>query len=197
MSDEQATVSVRLATEKDAMRISHILRRPEVAVTFSRENTSPDFADVHNVVASMQNVLWLVWDGGCFLVVPVTKSCFEVHVAILPEYRGSMAYEAAEIAIGMVFTRTECVLLVGRTPLANRPARGFAALCGMKPVRISGNNQISSLSFFDWLARRQDPVFALSQCEEWGHSAKSEASRHVLDWITRGEIAKKEPSGAS
>lgn len=183
---------IRIAQVEDAPRIKEIMLATGLGEgTGIAQDEFTAAMTVENIVSGMDRMRWLLWEGGLFLVMPISESTYEVHVAVLPEFRGAKAVEAVEQAIGMVFMRTPCVLIVGRTPKANRAACMFAAMAGLRRVRNSGPSQIASLCFFDWLASREDPVYALSQCEEWGQSVKSAASRATLEWITRGEIANK------
>ena len=190
---EMPNVLVSVAGPGDSERICEIMLATGVGEgTGISEATFKKTMTVENVRESFDKMLWLLWDGGLFLFIEISNSTYEVHVAVLEEHRGAKAIAAAQKAMSMVFIRTPCVLLVGRTPLKNRPACMFAAMTGLRKVRESGGSQIASICFFDWLATRNDPVFALSQCEEWGQSVKSAASRITLDWITRGEIANKQ-----
>ena len=185
-------MNVRLATQLDAARIQEIMLATGLGPgTGIDENLFKETMTVENVVSSMDRLIWLLWDGGLFLVIPISETTYEVHVSVLDGHRGADALAATETAIGMIFIRTPCVLLIGRTPLANRAGCLFALMSGFHRVRISGTSQIESLCFFDWLATREDPVYALSQCEEWGQSVKSAASRSTLEWVTRGEIKNK------
>lgn len=183
---------IRVAQPSDAERIKEIMLATGIGPgTGISEDTFSATMTVENIITSMDQMRWLLWDGGLFVLIPIAATTFEVHIAVLDGYRGSEALRAVETAMNMVFTRTPCVLLVGRTPLANRPACAFATMAGFRKVRVSGPSQLASISFFDWLALRENPEYALSQCEEFGQSAKSAASRTLLDWITRAEVPRK------
>lgn len=81
-----------------------------------------------------------VWGGGCFLVVETGPGEAEVHVYVYPHARGRSAIQAAR---DVAAAENEAgVVLTGKTPLTNIPARRFASLCGGVVVGIEGDTEV-------------------------------------------------------
>lgn len=79
---------------------------------------------------------------GIFLFNPWNTACYEMHSAVLPEYRGEGSMEAARLVGMWMFSNTLCQKLVTQIPVTNYAARALARVCGM--VKI-GNNDRSFL----------------------------------------------------
>jgi hypothetical protein len=184
----QATHSfIRVGLPKDALRIRQIIMHSEVAPTFLLDGIAEKLKQTKDIVASMKRVTWLLWEGGVFVVVPVNAAIAEVHVAVLPEFRGKTALLATDTALHMVFTRTPFTLLLGSTPNTNLPALHFLEHVGFRCLREHEGRVISSLSFFDWMMTREDPEAALTMCSEFELHNKIEIAGMAYNWITRKE----------
>ncbi len=69
--------------------------------------------------------------------------CYEVHSAILPEYRGSISIEAAIKAKDWMFSNTVCMKIVTHVPFFNRRAYALIVRMGGK---VEGVNERSFLN---------------------------------------------------
>ena len=133
---QTAHPTIRIANAKDALRIRQIIQHSAVCETFFvGQQTAASLRQVSQIVESMRRCSWMLWDGGLVLVVPINPVVAEIHVAVLPEWRGQVAIDACQVIAHMIFTRTGFTLLVGRTPIENRAACMFAQMVGMKHVR--------------------------------------------------------------
>jgi len=81
-----------------------------------------------------------VFEGGCFVLVDTAPFEAEVHVAIAPDGRGLRALERAREVFAMEMETGK--VIVGRTPLAHRAARRFAALCGGAVVGVEDGEEV-------------------------------------------------------
>jgi hypothetical protein len=181
-------VVVRVAGVDDSERIHEIMHSAGIGPgTGISEDAFNGAMTVQNIRESFGRMTWLLWDGGVVLMLPVSASACEVHVSVLEGHRGLRALMAAEIILSMIFTATPYTLVVGRTPLANKRACRFACMVGLKKVRESLDAQLASMSFFDWLATREDPRSAIERCIIAGQEAKAIIAGPLLDWIVRGE----------
>lgn len=175
-------VIVRLATKDDAVRIRSIVKHSSVAPTFFLDGlTSDAFSKVRDIHRMMEHGQFYLWDGGVFVCIP-QSAWVDIHVAVLPEFRGSKAVQAAEFVAHRLFTRTPCEMIIGMIPLDNKPSAAFAREIGMQEVRVLGERKIYSLPFLRWVATRVDPMAALRLCEEHGFGFKTKAARQILEW---------------
>lgn len=77
-----------------------------------------------------------------FLFHPWNTVTYEMHSAVLPEYRGAGSREAAYLAGMWMFKNTPCQKIVTQIPQINVLARALAKRCGMT---LEGNNRKSFL----------------------------------------------------
>lgn len=126
---------VWLAEDHDAPWVDWLFHHPSVM----------PFTDIDAEFHLDMYAGWHAWvvpgPGGAFLMVPTDRPCeLEMHMGVLPEYRGRAAIEAgrevAELELGAGHR------LIGRTPLANVAARRFAALCGGVVVGVEDGEEI-------------------------------------------------------
>lgn len=183
---------VREAQPKDALRIRQIITHSECSSFFDGDEPKKMFGQVNRIVQSMSRVLWLIWEGGVFLVCPIDKRACEAHVAVLPSFRGEQAITAGMIGVHRIFTYTACELVLGRTPIENRAAVVYSHSIGLRHISHTETHVISGLGYHDWLLSREDPLAALEMLEEHAADercqhmeAKAKAARHYYHWITR------------
>lgn len=122
--------------------------------------------DVSAVVQNIDNFA-LVNPFGGFLFVKYAPGTYEVHTQFLPEYRGRLAYEAAQDGARFMFLETDCVEILTRCPDCNRPASVLTRLMGFRkifrretcwptPNGESCGVDYYVLTFDDWKAK--DPI---------------------------------------
>ncbi|WP_155847994.1 hypothetical protein [Asticcacaulis benevestitus] len=77
--------------------------------------------DLTQLVGNPDNIA-LVNDFGGFIGVKHEQGIYECHTLFLPEYRGTKAFAAAREAASFMFTKTDCLEILTKVPLSNRPA---------------------------------------------------------------------------
>ena len=73
--------------------------------------------------------------GACFLIHPHTRVMWEVHSAVLPEFRAKSKEYAAGV-VRWVAENTTCKCFTTLVPDGNVPALGLAKSVGLKPVGV-------------------------------------------------------------
>lgn len=66
-----------------------------------------------------------------FFYHPHNQAMYEVHSAVLPEYRGKLAVKMAAESLKWMFTNTECRKVITHVPIYNIPALSIAKRVGM------------------------------------------------------------------
>lgn len=166
--------SVRFASHDDAEKIYSVLMHDSVRPGFFHEGVPPLLDTVEGVKRIMElGSIWIIWNGGLFLVVPVLSGTAEVHVAVLPRWRGPKALRAAQAAIDLVFTSTPYSMLVGSTRVENKPALSFLNAVGFKTLRTDNNRCISNLSLMEWSMRKRNVRDFAMDCASGGQIEKS------------------------
>lgn len=74
--------------------------------------------------------------GGCFILVPQSSVCWEVHTCILPAHRGWKAREATRLCAEWMFANTKCLHIITKVPSYNRPAYKLAIDSGLKNIGL-------------------------------------------------------------
>lgn len=73
---------------------------------------------------------------GCFILVPQSAVCWEVHTCILPGHRGEKAVEAANKCVEWMFENTECLTIVTKVPSYNKAAYRLAKSAAFTDIGV-------------------------------------------------------------
>jgi hypothetical protein len=84
-----------------------------------------EIADVSAIAADLRNYI-LVNEHGGFIVVKKMDGIYECHTQFLPDGRGQKAVEAVEEAMRYMFIETDCVRIITKVNVHNKPVRMFA-----------------------------------------------------------------------
>lgn len=84
----------------------------------------------------MERVVTLLSDNGGFFLEPITSSVFEAHMFFHPEGRGREALYAAREGLEYAFSVLGALVVFGRIPVTDRPARLFTRMIGFKSEGI-------------------------------------------------------------
>lgn len=131
--------------------------------------------DLTEVVADRSNVL-LMANGGGFIFQPHEPGIYEIHTNFLPSARGSYALRALRDAMAWMFFKTDCMEILTKVPVSNRPAMAFARAAGATldftrknawPTHDGGAADIHyyAMRYHDWV--RQAP--GLADRGHWFH----------------------------
>ena len=86
---------------------------------------------------------------GIFLFNPWNTVCYEMHSAVLPEYRGQGSMEAARLAGMWMFSNTLCQKLVTQIPVTNYAAHALAKVGGMVQEGINRKSFLKNGNLID------------------------------------------------
>lgn len=102
----------------------------------------------------------LAWDGdellGCFIALPVSSVCWEIHCCLLPGAWGSRSARAARGCFQFLFDHTTARRITGSIPAFNRLCVALARRSGME---IYGSNP---RSFLKWGTLHDQLLFGIS-----------------------------------
>lgn len=82
-------------------------------------------------VIESDHIIYLLWEGGVFSLVPFNCITYEVHTCILPEYQGK-SLEYARAGTKWMFENTSCQKIITHVPEYNKRAYVFAKKSGME-----------------------------------------------------------------
>ena len=120
----------------DARGVDHVWKHPEVFPDIADDYvTDPDKFDTEIL---LQNESIYVLGGfhnfaitSIFYYQPHNTIMYEVHSAVLPEYRGKQAIEFAKLSLDSMFTETACMKVITHVPEGNPAAYALARRVGM------------------------------------------------------------------
>lgn len=125
---------MRLERTQNAELIAAIVTHPAIWPHVSEGQSPEEWAPLlHETVYQ----LLIVDDdgiGGCFILVPQSSICWEVHTCILPSHRGEKARQAAKLCVDWMFDNAPCMTITTRVPAYNRPAYKLARSAGFHDI---------------------------------------------------------------
>ena len=113
----------------DSSLLNEVINHPDIFPFVMVEDW--DAVDMSIFFDSPNNIC-LMSEGGGFVAAYVDEGIYEVHSLFLPNYRGSYAIRMAKEGIAYMFDIAGAKRLIGYTPVANKAARRFNRLVGMK-----------------------------------------------------------------
>lgn len=124
----------------DAEFINKVMMHPSIHPHVIDDGVE-DEIDVQSTLDN-KNCYWLVpeVDGeqiGFFLLHPANYVTWEIHTAILPEFRGEIAYQGARASIKWMFDNTRCQKIKANISMDNKVTIKFASKVGFKFEGIS------------------------------------------------------------
>ena len=139
-------MKIRVAsTEHDLEFIQNTWLNPSILPHINDDMTMGEMIRWDKVVAHGLFLIPIVDDGGrigFFYLVPQSNTYWEVHVAILPQYRGKVAIEAGKAVVKWFFENTPAKKLVANVPVDNQKAYALARRVGFN---LEGMNRKSFL----------------------------------------------------
>ena len=124
---------IRRATLDDVPALNAITNHPDVLPHVSMAGQGE--LDLTGIVANPANVV-LMADGGALILLALSSDVYEGHMHFLPEARGEAALAAARQALAYVFAMPKTMMVIGCTPIGNKPALAFAKALGFVADRI-------------------------------------------------------------
>jgi hypothetical protein len=124
-------LTIRRATVNDADFIKTVYKTPDIWESITDDSTvSADLGDMPAL--TVPTMYFLIPDNiGVFFFHPWNGTTYEVHSAILPGYRGKLAYEAALATRQWIWDNTSVQKIVTLIPTKNYRARALARCVGM------------------------------------------------------------------
>lgn len=102
----------------------------------------------------MGRVTTLISDHGFFFLEPITPSVLEAHMTFEREGRGAEALHAARAGLAYCFGVLGALVVFGRIPVEDRPARLFTRIIGFTSCGIRPHHDDSHL--VEWFELRKD-----------------------------------------
>lgn len=146
-------VKIRRGTIKDIESIKAIYGHSDV-MPYIVDDGCPDIAGINLEAALTVSSLYFLiasdedevypfsTDIAVFMFHPWNSVTFELHSAVLPQYRGAKSIQSVTLAGHWMFDHTPCQRVVTQIAVNNLPAIVLARRCGMKKI---GNNEKSFL----------------------------------------------------
>jgi len=102
-----------------------------------RIGTAADIPFVSAIIGAdatdaMARCTTLLTPHGGFLLEPISSSVLEAHMFFRREGRGRQAFHAAREGLRYCFTELRALVVFGRIPLSDRPARLFTRMIGFR-----------------------------------------------------------------
>lgn len=107
-----------------------------------------------DVSEAMTRVTTLISDHGFFFLEPITPSVLEAHMAFSREGRGKEALHAARAGLHYCFTVLNALVVFGRIPIEDRPARIFTRMIGFRSVGRREHH--AGAAAVEWFELRKD-----------------------------------------
>jgi hypothetical protein len=112
-----------------------------------------DIADLSEVAANLNNFI-LVNEHGGFVVIKKMPGVYECHTQFLPEGRGQAAVDAVNEALNYMFLETDCIRIVTKVNVNNKPVRLFTGQFFKRRGEI-GDHYYYSMDMEDWIEKSQ------------------------------------------
>jgi RimJ/RimL family protein N-acetyltransferase len=134
---------IRQATMNDTNFIKKLYDNHNM-IKYLTDDNSPSLVDIgiENIISaeSIYPIISMigetpsknVTDTGLFLFFPWNYTTYELHVAILPEYRGRHSVDSGILAGKWMFNNTCCRKIVTMIPVPNYKAKALALAVGMQ-----------------------------------------------------------------
>lgn len=108
----------------------------------------------------MARVTTLISEHGGFFLEPITPSVLEAHMFYLPKGRGKEALHAARTGLGYAFDMLGALVVFGRIPVEDRPARLFTRMIGFASVGVREREPGGPI--VEWFEMRADTFWGMS-----------------------------------
>ena len=141
--DNKCTISV--CRTHDYTEIDKIFKHEEIYPHVS-DDYSNNPEDMDTELAASNEALFFIKSevdenlAGMFMYHPHNGVLYEVHSAVLPEYRGAISVEMALMSLQWMFKNTNCKKVITYVPRGNKPAFALARRVGMI---VEGVNRLS------------------------------------------------------
>lgn len=163
--------------------IDWLIRYPEIYRTCFDDGCGP--ANEFTSATLLNNNFWRVlgiWEKNKFVSVfifqPWNLITFQVHVAVLPEYRGNRAFEYSIQVIGWIFSHTPCKKIVALIPENNIRAYALAKICSFdQEGLIKESFQVNGIRKNETLMGLTEGAFYASSSSRSNRSRRCNYSR--------------------
>jgi len=125
---------IKIATELDVPVLNDVYAHDDVWPWISDDYT-PEKARYtlgSEVVSLPRSLILTDGKGVAFLFKIINGITFDVHIAILPDARGTHGIECGKMAVEWIFKYTTCRKIIGYLPVTNRRAIHYALKCGFE-----------------------------------------------------------------
>ena len=145
---------IRRATVDDREFIKSIYEMPGMIKYLTDDNCPDNMKDCVDMIINTPGIYALISEQlmirtGLFLFFPWNYTTYELHVAILPEYRGRMSIQSGTDAGLWMFRNTCCQKIVTQIPTPNYRAKALAIAVGMKQEGINRKSYMKDGNLYD------------------------------------------------
>ena len=145
---------IRRATIDDRDFIKAIYEMPGMMKYLSDDNCPDKMQDCVDMLVNTPTIYALIPEQdsvktGLFLFVPWNYTTYELHVAILPEYRGEHSVLSGIDAGFWMFINTCCHKIVTQIPVPNYRAKALALSVGMKLEGVNRKSYMKGGKLYD------------------------------------------------
>jgi RimJ/RimL family protein N-acetyltransferase len=145
---------IRRAIEEDREFIKGIYENKIMTKYLTDDNCPRKMADCVDMILKTPVIYAMIYElegarAGLFLYFPWNYTTYELHVTILPEYRGIQSISAAKESAAWVFKNTCCHKIVVTIPKPNYKAKALAILSGMQQEGINRKSYMKDGKLYD------------------------------------------------
>lgn len=129
---------VKRLSIRDVLFVDSVLKEPEVWDRCADDGISlfPDRWTAYGRLANPDNYFLCPFKdetaAGLIMFYKWTSFCWEIHIAMLRQFRGKFTVEATKEALRWMFENTNCLKITARIPACNLPPTALARAVGMK-----------------------------------------------------------------
>jgi len=118
-------------TIKDILAVSRVLDDDSVFIPINGRPCTVEGETAYALLSRPDVVVLMPNEGSVFAFVGYDSHISQIHLGVLPQWRGKVAVQACKECFHWIFEHTECTKIVGFENAANRAAIRFIGLLGV------------------------------------------------------------------
>jgi len=117
---------------RDILAVNKVLDDDSVFIPVNGHPCTVEGATAYSFLSSPGAYVLMPNEGSVFIFVPYNGHIYNVHLGILPAWRGKQAVQACLDAFRWMFANTGCLKIIGFESSARRDALRFIGLLGVE-----------------------------------------------------------------
>lgn len=139
-------------TDRDM--VDKILKDPEIYKHLGDDGSLPaeNFTSLYLLTNPMIYMLKAIIEddiAGLIGFYPRNFVSYDIHITVLPQYRGKTGVEVMKKAIDWMFENTPCRKVIANAPTSNRPAYALAIKCGFQKEGLLSKSYLKNGKLYD------------------------------------------------